>query len=204
MIFIIIKNKLYKMSQHFCIVQNCRFPETHLACSHKCGTCGKFGHGFMECGNQLAINNLKLQTIIYFPNHLHCTSSACPCPWTHSDLAHYCTQCRGRHLEKDCNIGGVIMRKQNVIMRKQNEINDVIKEAKEKFGSTPGKIFTTVYSGLGSSWFVKRNEINKPIEIFFMHTEAWGQYGPHCDDRDKLKKFCNGYLNLESGKFLEI
>ena len=47
------------MSQHFCIVQNCRFPETHLACSHKCRTCGKFGHGFMECGNQLKINNLK-------------------------------------------------------------------------------------------------------------------------------------------------
>ena len=173
------------MSQSYCNVKNCRFPSTHITRSHKCGTCGKYGHGIMECDNQYMIDKLKSNSSNYFPDNLHCKSSVCPCPWTHTNDAHYCLKCHERHLESVCK-------------------KDVIDEATDIFGSTPGKIFTTVYAGLGCSWFVKRNGIEDKISMFFMHTDSWGQYGSHCDDRDKLRNFCEGYRNIESGEFLKI
>jgi hypothetical protein len=187
-----------QMSQNYCIVQGCRFPSTHLTKSHKCGKCGRFGHGQMECHNPILIDQLKIKSSsIKFPHSLYCTSLSCPCPWSHSSESHYCSQCQERHLETACP-------RRCDIMSDPNEIKRVIKEAEQKFGSTPGKIYTTVYSGQGCDWYVKRNGINKPNSLFFMHGDAWGQYGPETGDYGKLQKFCYGYRDIDTGKFLEI
>ena len=179
------------MSQNYCIVYNCRFPDTHTTSAHKCGKCGKFGHGQMECGDQMKIDQLKSKSIgIRFPSYLRCTSMLCPCPWTHSDPAHYCVQCGERHLESKCP-------RACVIMGDPNEITRVITEAKKIFGTTPGNIFTKVYSGQGCDWYVKRKDINKSLMLFFMHGDAWGQFGPQCDDRQHLDKFCSGYREIK-------
>jgi hypothetical protein len=82
------------------------------------------------------------------------------------------------------------------------EIKRVNEEARKQFGSTPGKIFGKVYAGHGCEWYVKRKGINKPNSLFFMHGDSWGQYGTdHCS---KLKKFCDGYSDVETGEFLKI
>ncbi len=186
------------MSQNYCIVQGCRFSSTHLTKSHKCGKCERFGHGQMECGNDHLITKLNITSKpIYFPPNLNCTSMFCPCPWTHTSDSHYCSQCQERHQESECPT-------RCVIMEDPKEIQRVIKEAKQLFGFTPGKIYTTVYSGQGCDWYVKRNDYNKSISLFFMHCDSWGQFSPECDDRDKLKKFCYGYRDVDTGKFLEI
>jgi len=186
------------MSQSYCIVQGCRFSSTHLTSSHKCGKCGRFGHGQMECNNSIMINQLKSNSIsIKLPQNLYCESLYCPCPWSHTSESHYCLQCQERHLETNCP-------SRCDIMGDPTEIRRVIQEAKKLFGTKPGKIYGTVYSGQGCDWYVKRNDLNKRISLFFMHGDSWGQYSPQCDDREKLKNFCYGYRNVESGDFLKI
>lgn len=186
------------MSQSYCIVNGCRFPSTHLTSSHKCGKCGRFGHGQVECHNSFLIDQLKVNSVsIKLPHGLYCTSLTCPCPWSHCSESHYCTQCQERHLESVCTMGCVIM-------GDSDEIKRVNQEAKIKFGITPGKIFTTIYSGQGCMWYAKRIGPNNRISLFFMHGDSWGQYGPKSDHRDKLKNFCNGYIDYETGKFLTI
>lgn len=186
------------MSQSYCIVQGCRFPSTHLTSSHKCGKCGKFGHGQAECHNSFMIDQLKSNSVtIKLPHALYCKSLSCPCPWSHTSESHYCSQCQERHLESACRTGCVIM-------GDPIEIRRVIQEASKLFGTKPEKIYTTIYAGQGSMWYAKRNDSNKPISLFFMHSDSWGQCGPKADDREKLKNFCNGYRDFESGKFLVI
>ena len=186
------------MSQSYCIVQGCRFPSTHLTKSHKCGKCGKFGHGQIECSNSFLIEQLNFQSnTIKLPRELYCESLYCPCSWSHTSESHYCLQCEERHIETKCP-------SRCDIMCEPSEIQNVIQDAKAQFGTTPGKIFTTVYSGQGCEWYAKRNSPNNQISLFFMHGDSWGQYGADCDDRDKLKNFCYGYRHIDTGKFLEI
>ena len=186
------------MSQNYCIVQGCRFPSTHLTKSHKCGKCGRFGHGQIECHNSFMIEQLKSNSVtIKLPHVSYCTSLTCPCPWTHTSESHYCSQCQDRHCESVCTMGCVIM-------GDPEEIQRVIQEARTKFGSTPGKIFTTIYSGQGCDWYAKRNDNNKMISLFFMHCDSWGQFGPKTDHRSKLKNFCYGYRDCDTGKFLVV
>ena len=42
----------------FCQVRHCRFSNTHVTMGHKCGKCGKYGHGVLECNNLGLINTL--------------------------------------------------------------------------------------------------------------------------------------------------
>ena len=42
-----------------CKVAGCRHPHNHVTLGHLCGKCGKYGHGQMECGNQIQIDRLK-------------------------------------------------------------------------------------------------------------------------------------------------
>ena len=186
------------MAQSYCIVHGCRFPSTHLTVSHKCGTCGKFGHGQVECKSAFKIDQLKRNSHnIQLPVHLYCTSLTCPCPWSHSSDAHYCSQCGKRHLESVCP-------SRCDIMSNVTEINRVVSEAQAKFNSNPNKIFAVVYSGQGCVWYVKRRTLGKACQLFFMHGDSWGQYGPQSDDRDKLRAFCYGYRDVDTGNYLDI
>jgi hypothetical protein len=66
-----------------------------------------------------------------------------------------------------------------------------IKEAKKILDKKRGKIFFCSYAGMGCYLFVKRNDLNSDIEIFFMHSDSWGQYG--ISDVSELNEFVDGY-----------
>jgi hypothetical protein len=42
-----------------CHVRGCRFAYGHVTMVHKCGTCGKTGHGQLECREKAKIRALK-------------------------------------------------------------------------------------------------------------------------------------------------
>lgn len=88
-----------------CQVKYCRFPNTHLTCAHKCGTCGQFGHGQMECNKPDKIKNL--QNICIVADHFNCTVPGCPQPWSHSNKAHHCDICNNR---ENCNCYTIIQK----------------------------------------------------------------------------------------------
>jgi len=173
----------------YCTVYGCRYPDTHLTSGHKCGTCGKFSHGRTECGNMFLINQLRHKSKnIFLPVDKYCQESTCNYRYNHTNMAHHCRICLERHFEVDCNNDNT----------NQTCDNYAIKEAKKILANHNGKIFGDVYAGMGCQWFVKRDSINSSISVFFMHTDSWGQYGPHCDDRQKLVNFLNGYVHYDT------
>ena len=37
----------------FCFVEGCRYNHTHTTSGHLCGTCKNYGHGKIECKNNI-------------------------------------------------------------------------------------------------------------------------------------------------------
>jgi hypothetical protein len=50
-----------------------------------------------------------------------------------------------------------------------------------------------VPAGMGCCFYCKRDGTDGTIELFFMHSDSWGQYGPETDERPKLNEFLQGY-----------
>ena len=88
-----------------CKVKGCRFRQFHTTIGHKCGTCGEYGHGQLECGNIQMINELKNRTQYdRLPQHKHCTILGCRFFWSHTNQSHHCSMCGGRnHSQIECN-----------------------------------------------------------------------------------------------------
>ena len=174
----------------YCKVKNCRFSRYHLSEAHQCGLCKKFGHGQIECANNKLIENIThLSKNISLPENLYCKAPFCESPNTHLSESHQCSNCDDRHFEINCKIPVHLTSKFYAQC-----------QAAQTLGSADGKIFIDIYAGMGCQWFIKRDSVNSKSEFFFMHTDAWGQYGPQCDDTEKLKKFLEGYVHLETGK----
>lgn len=72
----------------YCRVQGCRHADTHVTCAHRCGTCGRFGHGRMECGRPRARATLDGSPDT-LPVDLWCSVQGCNFPWTHTMEAHF-------------------------------------------------------------------------------------------------------------------
>ena len=47
------------MIAHYCKVNYCRYPDKHTTFGHRCGKCGGYGHGQMECGNDELMEDLR-------------------------------------------------------------------------------------------------------------------------------------------------
>jgi hypothetical protein len=56
--------------------------------------------------------------------------------------------------------------------------NEMLKKrVKDIFGTRPGKICLCSDAGMGCLLFIRRHDVNADIEMFFMHSDSWGQYG---------------------------
>ena len=199
------------MSNKYCLVKNCRFPMSHITQGHKC-ICGDYGHGQLECGNKTLINiltNTVYATNLELPKNLHCDIFGCKTQHTHTRESHVCEKCGERekcsynceknHVSALPIIGEIFNNPQclfNIGFNGINNYEEQIEKAKQIFATKTGKIFFCSYAGMGCHLFVKRNDINSNIEIFFMHHDSWGQYG--YIDIPKLNAFINGYEFLKN------
>ena len=55
------------------------------------------------------------------------------------------------------------------------------------------RVYTKINAGMGCTWYARRTNNFEKIELFFMHCDNWGQYGPITDDRSKLDNFLSGF-----------
>lgn len=87
-----------------CRVRGCRFNDSHIASAHRCGVCGQFGHGEIECGNQGSIDRLKhLSRNDKLNENDYCDLKYCDYRWSHKRSAHHCIKCGERaHCVTDC------------------------------------------------------------------------------------------------------
>lgn len=186
----------------FCKVYGCRFPTTHITFIHECGKCDKQGHGQVECGNQNSIDALALYDIT-IPFEQQCCVLNCNSISTHTVDGHKCTLCKSfGHDETECAIKmWQIMDESGTTFRRSKdgfmEEMSLKLEARKHFGWAEHKVYTKIYGGMGCTWFARRNNNFENIELFFMHSDNWGQYGPATDVRPKLDKFLEGYRCID-------
>jgi hypothetical protein len=188
-LFNIHQNQSNPISSTYCCVAGCKHPDNHVTDGHRCRKCNQFGHGIVECGNRY-LCSILLMTSSYFkiPREKQCRSPGCRHMHTHTTEGHYCSKCRQYHSLSDCP------------KNKCSDKKDIIIQAIEKCQYIDGMIYTIVYVGTGSYYYIKRNNRFSEFELFFMHADKWGQYGPMIDDRAKLSAFLNGYMNIETGR----
>ena len=84
----------------FCKVAECRYPYGHVTKGHKCGSCGLFGHGQIECNNDYLKSKLMEFNDI-LPNNKKCKIKSCKYSLFHTTEGHYCITCK--NFGHDCN-----------------------------------------------------------------------------------------------------
>lgn len=107
-----------------CKVKHCRFKSTHTTSGHKCGTCGKYGHGQVECKNKF----LKDKISQYLNDVLHesewCTIDGCKYKWSHKTISHHCSKCnKNGHGSKNCPLNEIFYNIECPICRTKNKIS---------------------------------------------------------------------------------
>lgn len=119
----------------YCKVRGCRFNRTHITMTHKCGTCGKFGHGNWECNHPPLRNRLEqnFKHTELIPINDRCSIYNCMLPWTHTIDAHYCSKCGERgteHMDNCMAVPANVSNSNNSIINNNNNINNNIKTIK--------------------------------------------------------------------------
>jgi hypothetical protein len=79
--------------------------------------------------------------------------------------------------------------------------SEKISEVLNIFGLNPGPIYTYIYAGMGCGWYIRRSCItSNNWEVFFMHLDAWGQYGDdtNVNDMSILNEFKTGYTPINN------
>jgi len=190
-----------------CRVEKCRFKSSHVTLGHKCGSCGKCGHGKIECGNNHNISKLlSISRKDKLDKNNYCDIKHCNYRWSHSRSSHQCSNCKKRgHCISECKDN---KRKNNLSLNTRtikkeklsNSYNSTFfpsndegseKRAFEIMRNQEGKIYVCIQAGLGCSFWYRRSSQNMPLERLFMHQDDWGQYGP--GKVVEHNSFINGY-----------
>jgi hypothetical protein len=176
----------------YCQVNLCNHPDSHLTNGHLCKKCLNFGHGISECNNPDKINILKQKSLNFtIPSKYYCNIPLCKHIDNHIYTGHKCRICKNfGHSYLECKHNNKI--KDNFIKNQ----NSAIIFARKIMDLTDGKIFIICPIEMGHMFYCKRDSIDKPIKLFFMHSDNWGQYGSDTDDRSKLNEFIDGYSEI--------
>lgn len=264
-------------SLDYCRVTQCRFKGSHTWQDHKCGTCGKYGHGQMECGVKNLVNDIiKYGSNDMIKKELWCKSINCARKKFHTSSSHLCEHCiktksinKCYHTTQDCddpnhplksidnktythniicplcltdnkvnkdkmepiygldskcqicvtnNVNYLLDKCKHCIMcldcakqimvidKSTNNIQNVAltddywsdSYALSIMGDNPGKIYIKKYGGMGSTIYIKRDDLGEPLQQFMMHQDSWGQYGPETSEVPQLEAFLEGYTEIIS------
>ena len=87
----------------YCKVKKCRYPHSHVTLGHRCGICKCYGHGQIECNNNVKKKQLKhITKDDKLPQNKYCTITDCKFKHLHTTRAHHCNRCGQNHSIKTC------------------------------------------------------------------------------------------------------
>lgn len=111
---------------NICKVKGCRFENSHVTSHHICGSCGKYGHGMVECGNRRLMNNLQNKFGKDELSDQHkCEVITCKDKHYHTTLGHLCRVCeKGFHKETECKF---------VIVENSEQYDPFLREISKSF-----------------------------------------------------------------------
>ena len=171
----------------FCRVKGCQYSNTHVTVAHKCGNCGIFGHGKIECSNPEAIKVLGSSYMDKIPKNKKCKIGGCKYKDRHTiegHTCHYCDKLGIKNHTKNCPKSGA------TILDDPNSIGFNPQQQAEESNILPG-FYIDFYAGMGCYWYARNN--NGTLEFFFMHSDSWGQYGEETSDVPRLRAFKENY-----------
>lgn len=171
----------------YCKVAGCRFHKTHTTAGHLCGTCNTYGHGRIECNNNIQKASLNVFLNDKLPEDDFCDLGGCKYPWSHNRHAHHCHKCFKNHRSSRC----IIQSFDN--HASQFQISNEHIQYSTLFLNTHPNSYIKYYVGMGCELYIKKK--NDMLESIFMHQDSWGQYGPQTSDTPILNKFIEGLQN---------
>ena len=171
----------------FCRVKGCQYSSTHVTVAHKCGNCGGYGHGKIECSNPEAIKVLGCYYMEKISKNKKCKIGGCKYKDRHTTeghVCHYCDKLGIKNHTKNCPKSGA------TILDDPNSIGFNPQQQAEESNILPG-FYIDFYAGMGCYWYARNN--NGTLEFFFMHSDSWGQYGEDTSDVPRLRAFKEDY-----------
>jgi hypothetical protein len=121
---------------------------------HQCGNCKKYGHGQMECGNTILIDQLEeLYGKDELPYTKRCNIYMCKYRWSHSTPSHNCSKCNKNHGKNVCPLN-----LQNINYEVEYKIDCPICKVKNKIYKNQKKV-----NGIEDKCIIC---LENPIEIF--------------------------------------
>lgn len=186
-----------EVAHRFCHVAGCRHPNSHITQHHRCGRCGEFGHGQMECRNNRQVENLHMAQRRELPRHMWCNMIGCRGRRYHTTEAHHCPNCGENHSIVNCNIQ--TLEEQFNRYGRANDIEAYTRYINYNLARThvdlPNGIHIETYAGMGCMLYI-RAHINRPIQAFFLHSDNMGQYGAHTSHIPQRDRFIEGYQEI--------
>jgi hypothetical protein len=192
-----------------CQVRGCRNRTNHVTSRHTCGNAGCLmnGHGKTECMDENKKKELEKykNDIIGTP----CIVSGCLDHKTHTTAGHSCLFCDMRpsspsniriikHL-KYCPLNESTPSDEKHKIFNETTIKKLDKEFTNEVLNIsveiPKGTYTHVYSGMGSTWFVRR-DLKGKTQYLIMLTDDWGQYGKEISRMPALKSFIHGFEKM--------
>ena len=195
-------------NSHCCRVTGCRYMNSHSTAGHRCGNCGEYGHGMVECSNNRLVENLHVFHGETTPGEF-CDFPNCPNPHTHSRSAHHCRRCgRRNHADINCIIQSYNIHRTRfydaVYLRNFSASAFVadLQSSQLNSGIVP------IQLDMGCMLYVRcritDNNTDPELMSLFLHSDSHGQYGPETNDLPILEEFAQGCSRYNMNAFSSL
>jgi len=181
-----------------CKVQQCRFSKSHTTGGHKCSTCNQYGHGQLECGDNIKISSLRDFYEEKLPIKQHCNFIDCKYRWSHNTRSHNCSKCFKNHSSKECPKQTLTewqrrfpnnndnMNSLNYEAFFTDKFNEMITANEIKFIDNKIGLYISTNAGMGCSLYIRKifnsDGSSKECDAFFLHSDMHGQYSADVND----------------------
>lgn len=159
-----------------CDVQDCLHKWSHIKSAHHCKKCSERGHSTSNCPQSRRYDSSRNDLGIFsrWENYS---------PFFSED-------------DEDDEIESSVVESTTDIQH--GSFSDYDKDSERaalsKMGSIDGKIYVTIPSGMGCSFWYRRASRYTFLERLFIHSDDWGQYGP--GRVSQHTSFINGYVQI--------
>ena len=117
-----------------CKVAFCKHNDTHTTLGHFCTNCNQYGHGYIECQNQVEIDNLRDYDLDILPKEKWCIYKSCISRQYHTTEYHKCEKCFLNHCSEDCLIQPLeILNQKYDINYLKNNYQEIFQEYKNVY-----------------------------------------------------------------------